>query len=141
MLRFGLISILLAAISIATGQFQPNSAVQERIDRNVAIVNRLAETAIEEFGQRCSGSCSSGSCSQLACKPSCAIEYGSTPVTTFQGQCSQTCSSRKLDFENSVVRYPSPNPSNISNAEVATETCWTRNMDTRFKQELAVSFE
>ena len=136
----------MAAVSIATGQIQPNSAVQELIDRNVAIVNRLAETAIEEFGQRCSGSCSSGSCSQLACKnpleqPSCTNEYGSTPVTTFQGQCTQTCSRRQLDFENSVVRYPSPNPSTLSNAEVATETCWTRNMDAPFKQQLAGSLE
>ena len=146
MFRYGLISILLAAVSIASGQIQPNSAVQELIDQNVDIVNRLADTAIAEFGQRCSGSCSSGSCSQLACKnpleqPSCTNEYGRIAVTTFQGKCSQFCSNRKIDRQNSVVRYPSSNPSTLSNAEVATETCWTRNMDTRFRQELAGSLE
>ena len=131
---------------VAGQPFQPNARVRQLIDQNVAIVNRLADTAIAEFGQRCSGSCSSGSCSLLACmtplqRPSCTNEYGSTPVTTFQGQCTQTCSSRKLDLENSVVRYPSPNPSTLSNAEVATETCWTRNMDARFKQELGRTLE
>ena len=53
----------------------------------------------------------------------------------------QSCSRRQVDFENSVVRYPSNNPSRISNDEVATETCWTRNMEDRFTQELSGSLE
>ena len=141
------LGLLAVASTLVAGQpFQPNARVKELIDQNVAIVNRLADTAIAEFGRRCSGSCLSSSCSQLACmtplqQPTCTNEYGSIAVTTFRGKCSQRCSNRKLDLQNSVVRYPSSNPSTLSNAEVATETCWTRNMDTRFKQELAGSLE
>ena len=143
MIRF---VVFLAVVSISTGQYQPNAQVRRLIDQNVMIVNTLADTAIGEFGRRCNGSCLSNTCSQLACitplqRPSCTNEYGSTPVTTFRGQCRQSCSSRKLDFESSVVRYPSPDPSTLSNAEVATETCWTRNMDARFKQELGRTLE
>ena len=139
--------ILVAFSTVSEGQFQPNAAAQQLIDQNIAIVNRLADEAIAEFNTRCSASCSSSSsCSRLACmnplgRPSCTTDYGSTQVTTFQGKCTQSCSRRQVDFENSVVRFPSTNPSRLSNDEVTTETCWTRNMEDRFRQELSGSLE
>ena len=128
-------------------QFTPNERTQILIDSNVAIVNTLAMMAQQEYASRCSCNTASLPCSQLACKStlrnvSCTTSYGRQEVS-LPDVCSrsQQCLNRRVDFEHSVVRYPSTDPNRVSNAQLATETCWTHNMDVHWRNKLVDSLE
>lgn len=143
-----LLGVLLSlSVPRALPQFTPNERTQVLINNNVAIVNSLATKAKQEYTARCSCTTENLPCSQLACKSmlgnvSCTTSYGHQEVT-LSGICSsaQQCLNRKVDLQQSVVRYPSTDPNRVSNAQLTTETCWTHNMDARWRKELDISLE
>ena len=139
--------VLLLCVPGTLQQFTPNEDSRTIINNNVAIVNNLAQKAQQEYADRCSCNTADIPCSQLACRSplgsvSCTTSYGSQEVSLPE-ICSskQKCLNRKVDLQQSVVRYPSTDPSSISSGQLATETCWTHNMDVHWRSGLSVSLE
>ena len=99
---------------------------------NEEIVKQMAVTALATFQQRCPLACTG--CTQSACgsqlaDTQCSSIYGTATVQDENNvNCRQNCTSRKLDFQESVVRTAAFTLSQ----EIVTEECWTRTLDNTF---------
>ena len=115
---------------------------------NEATVNALAVSALAAFNRRCSmpmiAACSSpqagpfSGCAVAACGSLigsatsliCTEDFG---VVTLQADgCERNCTGgrRRLDNANSVIRTATA--TSVSDGEVVTEECWTRDLNTDF---------
>ena len=99
-----------------------------------------------DYADRCSGSVNGVPCSQAACQNRleggrATTQFGRPVITTFRGQCTHECSTRRLDFDKSAIRLPSNNPTGVTGQDETTDNHWTRNLEGAFKNELSVSLE
>ena len=141
-----LFEITVGLISYSSGQGTPNDDVLRLIDSNVDIVNRLADAAVADYADRCSGSVNGDPCSQAACQNRleggrATTQFGKPVITTFRGQCTHECSTRRLDFDKSAIRLPSNNPTGVTGQDETTDNHWTRNLDEDFRSQLGNSIE
>ena len=148
------LEITVGLISYSSGQGTPNDDVLTLIDddvltlidSNVDIVNRLADAAAADYADRCSGSVNGVPCSQAACQNRleggrATTQFGKPVITTFRGQCTHECSTRRLDFDKSAIRLPSNNPTGVTGQDETTDNHWTRNLDEDFRSQLGNSIE
>ena len=141
-----LFEITVGLISYSSGQGTPNNDVLRLIDSNVDIVNSLADAAATDYANRCSGSVNGVPCSQAACQNRleggrATTQFGKPVITTFRGQCTHECSTRRLDFVKSAIRLPSNNPTGVTGQDETTDNHWTRNLDEDFRSQLGSSIE
>ena len=145
-LLFIFLEITVGLFSYSSGQGTPNDDVLTLIDSNVDIVNRLADAAVADYADRCSGSVNGVPCSQAACQNRleggrATTQFGKPVITTFRGQCTHECSTRRLDFDKSAIRLPSNNPTGVTGQDETTDNHWTRNLDEDFRSQLGNSIE
>ena len=128
------VTALYAACMISES-FEQQDPLTDIIEDKERIVNELAAVALTSFQSRCSQDCGD-SCALSACGSSltasaeCSDQYGAAVVQDPNLHCEQNCTSRQLDFQTSFVRTAEFS----ENAEIVTQECWTRDLDSQFIQ-------
>ena len=122
------------------------ATLKEIIDNNSDIVEVLSNETEKIYSNRCKCAdvrkcldMQKDGCSLLACKNSyydrgeCITDkFGKVPITTFQGNCSHSCTKRRLIFTETVLKFPAEDLRKVKSSQVASEICWTRELDPYF---------
>lgn len=128
-----------------TEGYEPSPALDAIIKNNSAIVEYLASATEAIYSKRCHNTdvtacldMQESHCSFLSCKSrfvngNCTEAFGKLEITTFGGNCSHNCTSRRLLFSQSSVK--TPHDEDLEDERVASEVCWTHELDTYFKIE------
>ena len=125
------------------------ATLEEIIANNSDIVKLLSNETKKIYSNRCEYAevrkcldMQEDHCSLLACKNSyydrgeCTTRFGKVPITTFQGSCSHNCTERRLLFNETVLKFPAEDLRKVKSSQVASEICWTRELDPYFRLEL-----
>lgn len=130
-----------------TEGYDPTPELDEIIKNNTAIVHYLANATEDIYSnsKRCQDkdvtACldmQESHCSYLSCRSKfvdgkCTEAFGKVNITTFSGNCSHNCTSRRLLFSQSSVR--TAHDEDLNDERVISEMCWTRELDKYFKIE------
>ena len=128
-----------------TEAYNPSPELNDIIEKNTEIIHYLANKTREAYAKRCDNAdviacldMQDSHCSFLSCKSKfvdrgeCAGDsFGKLEITTFRGNCSHNCTSRRLLFSESSVKTPVEDP----DERMASDICWTRALDKHFKVE------
>ncbi len=128
-----------------TEAYNPSPELSDIIENNTEIIHYLANKTREAYANRCENAdviacldMQDNHCSYLSCKSKfvdrgvCAGDlFGKLEITTFRGNCSHNCTSRRLLFSESSVKIPVEDP----DERMASDICWTRELDEHFKME------
>lgn len=139
------LSVGLLLLLDPTEGYDPSPELRSIIENNTEIVHYLANKTREIYTNRCeNGNITAcldmrqSHCSFLSCKSRfidsgvCVVEtFGKQEITTFRGNCSHNCTSRRLLFSGSGLRFAVEDP----DEHMAADVCWTRGLDEAFRRE------
>ena len=152
--RYGIVALSCLAFAAGllllldpTEAYNPSPELSDIIKNNTDIIHYLANKTREVYANRCENAdviacldMQDNHCSFLSCKSKfvdrgvCAGDlFGKLEITTFRGNCSHNCTSRRLLFSESSVKIPVEDPD--ESERMASDICWTRAMDEHFKIE------